>query len=229
MNECFERELAFVRGTLVNQILSFLKTHHGFEHVIKSGSLLTRKYVMFFLNKLEFNNEARDTKEFVMNDPSCYRLSDLKCLYSHDIEQCFFELCFNLKIDKRNRAFTKILTRIIKDGDGKNISSISIREFLYPIMEFFIFNYWAETIKPATNSTRAKIDQVRVLVKHITDLYADLSRFLTFPQYLTLLKSKISKLKTQSHNEQTYVKLISSILSKIDPNLPDIVKIAKVE
>lgn len=224
-----QRDLNFVRGFFINQILDYIRVHHGKEHIIKSSTLLMRKYIIFFLLKLEpkESSSMTDTKEFDLHDSKCYKLYDLVHVYNTDIEQDFFELVFNLKIDKRIRAF-KFFEKIISNEDTK-FSSSCVLNFFYPIMEYFAFDYWQDTNSPQTNSTRSKIDQVRGIITTIVKLYADQSRFQTFSQYLNLQKNKINKLVADSRNEQTYVRIVSAVLTKIDPNLPDIIKTANVE
>jgi len=106
-----------------------------------------------------------------MFNPTCYKLASLQNVQNSDIEQCFFELVFNLKIDKRVRAF-KFLDKFASDENTK-FSSNCVLTFFVPIMEYFAFDYWHETNLAQTNSTRSKKDQVRGLITSIVTIYAD--------------------------------------------------------
>ena len=48
-----QREFNFVRNFFINQVLDYIRVHHGKEHIIKSAVLLIRKYIIHFLGKLE--------------------------------------------------------------------------------------------------------------------------------------------------------------------------------
>jgi len=48
-----QREFKFIRGFFINQVLDYIRVHHGKEHIIKSAVLLIRKYLIHFLGKLE--------------------------------------------------------------------------------------------------------------------------------------------------------------------------------
>jgi hypothetical protein len=88
------RELHFLRGSFINVILNYIRNHHGFEHVIKSGVLLTRKYLTFYVRNLSKPEMLEGDVEVRGFDPynlAHYRLSDLMALWDQDVEQDFFE------------------------------------------------------------------------------------------------------------------------------------------
>lgn len=220
------REVEFLKNCYITQLMNYMKCHHGSEYIIKSGVLLARKYIRIFINKIDSVSLPSENDK----GKSGYQLHDQAILFNNDNEQDFFEQIFNLKIDKRGRA-VNILAKMVKDAniDEKKFCYSTINSFLYPIMEYFIFNYWKEITSGSSNSTNTKINVIRTIVNNTIDVYSNLTRYFTFSQYLNQLKEKIAKLKSQPYNEATIVKMLSSILNKIDPNLPDIVKLANLE
>jgi hypothetical protein len=59
----------------------------------------------------------------------------------------------------------------------ENFTSICVGEWFYPVLEYFFFDFWKEVTRGSTNSTNAKIEQVRSMINMMIELYASFSRY----------------------------------------------------
>ena len=190
-----EHSLKIYKTIILSSIKYFLQSHFSREHVMKYFSMLVRAHSI----------KAKDLPEMEFSD--LYQIIDEK-----DKDKDFFELIFNVKVSVRGQAIKQLKKRMEKRGAA--FKSNTIKRVLAKIFDYYLYEYWQETISVKSAHAASRIDIVRQILNSVFDVYGRIVAMLEFPAYVRFVKDKIFQLDGKpEHFAETSIKIVCSCLN----------------
>lgn len=206
-----EDEAKYYNTVVLPFTIRFFTAHRGREGQIKSALAILRA-----------NIDIAKKYEGIVNIP----YGDLECLRSPDVEQDFFDLVLNLKLQKRGKGVRTVEKLIAK---GTKFTPTTIKTFFKGLLEYFIFDYWNITTSSSKSYSNERIDRVREILLVTFRIYGQLIGMLSLPQYIRTIRDLVMMMGTARKSNDQILKIVCSCLDNMNEDIHDILNVINTD